>query len=286
MDSLRALAAEAWAARERHFPPELAAVHPSRTQAISLTGPDCALGCAHCGGHYLKAMKPLATLADGDDLGPSCLISGGCDHGGRVPISEHAGRLADLKGGRRFNLHTGLVDDADLPAIARLADTVSFDLVGDDATIGEVLGLDRTVADYAACYARLREHCRVVPHICVGLHGGAIRGEYRALDLLKELGADSLTFIIFTPTRGTRFADRQPPAVADTAKLLAAARTMFPAVPIQLGCMRPGGRYREDIDGWAVRLGVNAIVNPAPAALREAEKLGLAVVRRWECCVL
>jgi uncharacterized radical SAM superfamily protein len=50
--------------------------------------------------------------------------------------------------------------------------------------------------------------------------------------------------------------------------------------------MRPGGRYREEVDRWAVRLGVNAIVNPAPAAIREAEELGLAVERRWECCVL
>lgn len=286
MDALAELAAAGWAVRQRHFPPELAVVHPGGTQAVSLTGASCSLGCAHCGGHYLWAMKPLDGVTDGDQLGSSCLISGGCDSRGRVPIREHADRLAALKGNRRYNLHTGLVDDADMPAIARLADTVSFDMIGDDATIAEVLGIKRTVADYAACYARLRERCRVVPHICVGLHGGDIRGEYRVLEILKELGVDSLTFIIFTPTRGTRFADRQPPDIADTVRLLAAAREKFPAVPVQLGCMRPGGRYRGEIDLWAVRLGVNAIVNPAPAAIREAEQLGLSVVRRWECCVL
>lgn len=271
--------------RAANFPPVIAWAYPAGTTAISVTGGDCALDCAHCGGAYLKRMKPLAATT-ADDLGQSCLISGGCTPSGKVPLAEHAARLAELKAGRRYNLHVGLADDADIEAIAALADAVSFDLVGDDATIREVFGLDRTVADYAACYQKLRARCRVVPHICIGLHGGDIRGEYRALDLLETMGADSLTFIVFTPTRGSRYADRQPPELAESLAVIAAARERFPAIPINLGCMRPGGRYREQLDEWAVRLGVNTIVNPTPAAVRLAATLGLTAERRGECCVL
>lgn len=287
MESLEKLAARCWAVRQANFPPVIAWAYPAGTTAISVTGRECSLDCAHCGGVYLKGMKPLADVAgDGAGLGASCLISGGCTGQGDVPLAAHAAKLAGIKGDRRFNLHIGLADDAAIEAVAPLADVVSFDFVGDDATIREVYGLERTVADYAACYARLKARCRVVPHICIGLHGGEIRGEYRALELLKDLGADSLTFIVLTPTRGTRYADRPPPAVNEALAVIAAGRELFPAAPIHLGCMRPGGRYREALDAGAVQLGVNTIVNPTPAAVKMAAGLGLASERRGECCVL
>ncbi len=287
MEGIEALAAKCWTIREENFSPTIFLSYPAQTTAVSVTGGDCALDCAHCGGVYLKRMTPLTDVGgQGEGLGPSCLISGGCTAGGNVPLAAHAVRLAALKQGRRFNLHTGLLDDADIEVVAPLADTVSFDFVGDDATIREVFGLDRTVADYAACYQKLRALCRVAPHICIGLHGGEIRGEYQALALLRMLGADSLTLIVFVPTKGTRYAGCKPPVLAEALGVMAAARQLFPEVPLRLGCMRPGGRYRDNLDQAAVRLGFNAIVNPTPAAVRLAESLGLAAVGRGECCVL
>ncbi len=287
MEALDRLAAKCWEIREANFRPEIVWSYPAQTTAVSVTGGECGLDCAHCGGVYLKRMTPLAAVSrHGEELGPSCLISGGCTSGGRVPLAAHTARLAALKPGRRFNIHTGLVDEADIAVIAPLADKVSFDFVGDDATIREVLGLNRTVADYVACYRKLRECCQVAPHVCIGLHGGEIRGEHQALALLRMLGADSLTLIVFTPTKGTRYADRKPPALEETLAVIAAARELFPAIPLRLGCMRPGGRYRETLDKATVRLGINAIVNPTRAAVRLAESLGLAGVGRGECCVL
>ena len=287
MEALEQLAAKGWEVRQRNFPPSLRLAYPGKTQAISVTGTDCQLNCAHCGGVHLKGMKPLDDIVDqAEGLAESCLISGGCTADGKVPLAAHAGRLAALKQGSRFNLHVGLVDDTDIQAIAPIADKVSFDFVGDDETIREVFGIDRTVEDYVSCYKNLRSRCSVVPHICIGLHGGVIKGEYRALELLKDLGADSLTFIIFTPTRGTRYAECSPPDLSDTVKVLAEARHLFPRSQLQLGCMRPGGRYREAVDQWAVRLGINAIVNPVPSAVRLAGELGLATVKQQECCVL
>lgn len=261
--------------------------YPVQTQAISVTGTECNLNCAHCGGHYLKSMKPLADVKTERDIrGKSCLISGGCTAEGKVPVADYADKLAAVKNGRRLNLHVGLIDAGEMERIAAIADAVSFDFIGDDATIHEVLGLPKTVEDYVACYRQLRRRCRVMPHICIGLHGGIIKGEYEAMECLKTEGTDSLTFIIFTPTKGTRFSDCKPPELTAVIEVLTHARQAFPRIPIHLGCMRPGGRYRKDIDTWAVRLGVNTIVNPAPDAVRLAQSMGLTILRTEECCVL
>lgn len=287
METLEQLVAKGWEVRQRNFSPSLCVAHPAKTQAISVTGDNCQLNCAHCGGVHLKGMKPLSDIISrGEELAASCLISGGCTAEGKVPIAAHAGRLAAMKQGSRFNLHVGLVDDNEIEDIAKIADKVSFDFVGDDATIREVFGIERTVEDYVSCYQKLQACCSVVPHICIGLHGGEIRGEYRALELLKELGADGVTFIIFTPTRGTRYAGYPPPDLSATVELLVTARQMFADTKLNLGCMRPGGRYREAVDQWAVRLGMNTIVNPVPSAVKLARELGLTIVSQQECCVL
>lgn len=259
--------------------------YPHKTRPVSVTGPACELNCAHCGGHYLRHMQPLAAAVAADDS-PSWLVSGGCRADGSVPVAEHLAQLTAVKSGRRYNLHVGLVGEPEIDQLAAVADCVSFDFVIDDATIREVFGNGRQGADYIACYQSLRRKVRVMPHICAGLKGGEISGEYQALDLLQTLGAEALTFIIFVPTRGTRFGDRKPPRMAEVARLLTYARLNFPAIPLHLGCMRPGGRYREEIDKWAVRIGFDTVVNPAPAAVALAKRLGLTISRGEECCVL
>lgn len=258
--------------------------YPQYTKSISVTGNHCEQDCAHCGGHYLKGMLPISAMEGSSAT--SFLISGGCKADGTVPIDQYVEELKSVKQGRRYNLHVGLMEEKEIEKIAEIADCVSFDFVGDDETIKEVFGLERTVDDYIHCYQKLRKQVRVMPHICVGLHGGAIRGEYRALELLQELGVDALTFIIFTPTRGTRYKDCLPPNMDEVVKLLTWAREKFPHIPIHLGCMRPGGRYRSEIDQWAVKIGMDTIVNPTPKAVELAKELGRSIFRGEECCVL
>lgn len=269
------------------LPDTICFAYPSNTKPVSVTGAECELNCAHCGGHYLRHMQPLNDIASASaDNSASWLVSGGCQANGAVPVGDHLDKLAELKQTRRFNMHVGLVSESVIEQLAPLADCVSFDFVADDATIQEVFGNQRTSEDYVACYQALKKSVRVLPHICIGLKGGEISGEYRALELLRELGAEALTFIVFMPTRGTRYADRQPPALKETARLLSHARLLFADIPLSLGCMRPGGRYREELDKWAVRTGFDSLVNPAPAAVRLAEALGLTVIRKEECCAL
>jgi lipoyl synthase len=274
----------AWSVRQANFPNEITWSYPLDTAVLSLTGAQCALDCAHCGGHYLAGMRPVwETEPDGST---SCLISGGCDLAGRVPVLAHLDRVRAWREGRKMNWHVGFVSEAEMQTIAPLVDVVSFDFVGDDATIREVYGLDRTVSDYVETYRLLRRYARTLPHVTIGLRGGALGHEMSAFEILQDLGADGLVILVLIPTSGTRYADRQPPAVEAVADLLAEARLMFPRVPLYLGCMRPRGRYRDELDPLAVQAGFNVIVSPSRPARQVAEHLGLAVRQMRECCVL
>jgi uncharacterized radical SAM superfamily protein len=276
--------ARAWEMRCAHFPAEITWSYPLDTAVLSLTGERCALDCAHCGGHYLGGMRPIWEAEP--DGSTSCLISGGCDATGRVPVLAHMDHVRVWRRGRRMNWHVGFVTEAEVQAIAPLVDVVSFDLVGDDATIREVYGLDRTVEDYVQTYRLLQRYARTLPHVTVGLRGGVLGHELPAFELLQELGADGLVILVFIPTPGTRYADRQPPSVKAVAELLAEARLRFPDTPLYLGCMRPRGRYRDELDPLAVQAGLNVIVNPSRPARQLASDLGLAARSIRECCVL
>jgi uncharacterized radical SAM superfamily protein len=284
MSSLDDKLARAWAVRRANFADEITWSYPLDTAVLSLTGERCALDCAHCGGHYLGGMRPIWEAEP--DGSTSCLISGGCDPTGRVPVLAHLEQVRAWRENRIMNWHVGFVSEAEIEAIAPLVDVVSFDFVGDDETIRQVYGIERTVGDYVATYRLLRCHARTLPHVTIGLRGGVLGHELQAFDRLQELGADGLVLLVFIPTPGTRYADREPPPVAAVADLLAEARLRFPGVPLYLGCMRPKRRYRDELDPLAVRAGINVVVSPSRRARELAADLGLASHQLRECCVL
>jgi uncharacterized radical SAM superfamily protein len=274
----------AWAVRRANFPDVITWSYPLDTAVLSLTGSQCALDCAHCGGHYLGGMRPIWEAEP--DGSTSCLISGGCDPSGRVPVLAHLDRVRAWRQGRIMNWHVGFVSEPEMAAIAPLVDVISFDFVGDEQTIQEVYGLHVTVDDYVRTYRLLRRYARTLPHVTIGLRGGELGHELPAFERLQALGADGLVLLAFIPTPGTRYAERQPPSPAVVANLLAEARLRFPDVPLYLGCMRPKGHYRDELDPLAVRAGVNVLVSPSRPARQLAGDLGLNSRRIRECCVL
>jgi lipoyl synthase len=286
-EPLKQLLARSWQVRRAFFPDRIEFVAPSRTCAISVTGDNCDLACGHCGGKYLKQMATLEEALSIGESGPvSFLISGGCSTQGRVPLCENLAAIKELSNRGRLNLHTGLVGREEAELLGELATVVSFDLPGNDATIAAVYGLPFTAAQYLQAYRDLLTYTRVVPHICIGLHGGLIGGEYQLLKNLQGEAVEAISFIVFRPTAGTAFEKASPPPLSDTARLMASARLMFPRVPLYLGCMRPGGRYREELDLLALQAGVNKIVLPSPAARQKAADLGLEIIMSEECCSL
>jgi uncharacterized radical SAM superfamily protein len=76
----------------------------------------------------------------------------------------------------------------------------------------------------------------------------------------------------------------EPPKPMDIARVIAAARLIFPKIPIVLGCMRPKGRHRVETDVLAVKAGVNAIAFPTEEAIKFAESRGKKIFFSSFCC--
>jgi len=282
--SFEELMRQAWQVRQLFFPDQVEFVAPNRTLSVSVTN-SCSLNCAHCGGIYLQGMVPLdKALGSKRGREKSYLVSGGCDKEGKVPLLEHWVELEELAGRGFLNLHVGLVNEDEASRLAEIATVISFDFVGDNEAIAAVYGLPCTVEDYISSYRSLQRYCRVIPHLCIGLNGGKIKAEYEALHLLKKEAVEAISLIIFRPTAGTAFSGCVPPHPREVAAFIATARLMFPGTPLYLGCMRPSGRYRETVDSFALRAGVNKIVLPAPSARFQAAELGLEISLSEECC--
>ncbi len=286
-EPLESLMKSAWDIRLDNFGSDIGWVNPIRTAVLSVTGTACALKCAHCGGKYLKHMLPIERWGELDSSKvSSCLISGGCDPLGKVPLDNYIHLIPELASRWRLNMHLGLASEKVIRTVAPFCHVASFDFVVDDETIRDVYGFEASGQTFSKTYCMMREHIKVVPHICIGLRGGQISGELDALCALADIGADAIVFIVFIPTPGTRYENCMPPSVESVARIIATARCVFPKIPIYLGCMRPHGEYRHALDLLAIRAGVNRIVAPSRPARAKASKLGLDVSWTEECCVL
>lgn len=278
----------AWESRVRGRPGELVTVYPSGTMAVSVTGNSCALNCSHCGGHYLEHMVPVDNLYEElvKRRPSSILLSGGCDRSGSVPLASHLKSIRQgLLPSLRMNVHPGIADAGTAAVIGELATVVSFDFVADDLAIGQAFNGMWTREDYVRTLRELRKgKAEVVPHILAGIRMGDIHGEYEALEFLLEEGVKRLIFIVLIPTRGTRWENLRPPLPEDVARLLAWARVCAPELEISLGCMRPRGAYRRELDSMAILAGVDRIVLPDACAISLAQERNLKLLRKEECC--
>lgn len=232
-------------------------------------------------------MEPVeAVAAHKQGLEKSYLVSGGCNTRGQVPLFEKWDHLKVLAERAPLNVHCGLMEPEDAARIGSIAETVSFDLVADAGTIQRVYGLELEPECWLRSYRALVVHARVIPHICIGLDAGKISGEFKALNLLRGEAPEAISFIVFRPTPGTVFANAPVPSLEETAAVLVEARLAFPRTPLYLGCMRPGGRYRGQLDLLAIRAGINKIVMPAAGARSAAAEMGLNIIDSEECCSL
>ncbi|MGI6554985.1 MAG: radical SAM protein [Bacillota bacterium] len=287
----KSLMEQAWKIRTANFPMEISAVTPVKTGSVSVTGTGCALNCAHCGKHYLKGMITLDAVLSGEGRSKytSYLISGGCTTQGKVPLLPHLEQLRQLKKSARLNLHTGLIDREEACSLTEVADAVSFDFVCSREILQKVYGLDKNVSDYLESYRALVE-CfgtqKVIPHITIGLDRGQVTHEVKAVELLASEGISRLVILVLIPTPGTSFQRMPAPNLVETAAAIARIRALIPTTPIFLGCMRPGGAYRRQLDLLALRCGINKIVQPAPNIFTAARELGLEVKTEKECCAL
>jgi uncharacterized radical SAM superfamily protein len=268
---------------------------PERFVALSVTGRGCALGCDHCNSRVLEGMHPLGG-ASVWELGRALaargargvLVSGGCDRRGRVPLLPHIPDLIRVR--RELNLavrvHPGLVDEPTAAALGTVGvDAAMVDVIGAEATIRDVYHLDVPVSEYAAALERLERHgVPLVPHIVLGLHYGRMVGEWRALELVAARRVKLLVLVILTPLGGTAMADVTPPPLDAIARFFEDARRAMGATPVALGCARPIGPMKREIDRLAVDLGFAGIAYPAEGTVAYAEARGFRPAFHDACC--
>ncbi|MBU4339903.1 MAG: radical SAM protein, partial [Euryarchaeota archaeon] len=260
---------------------------------ISLTGTHCSLQCKHCDSHYLQHMldgspgklySQAANLANTGAKG--ILLSGGSSPDGSVPTYEQADVIQKIK--RDLNLkisaHTGIVNRTQAQVLAQYLDMALVDVIGDDDTIHDILGLDASAQDYENSLKELSAAgIPLAPHIIVGLHNGNLKGEFKALEMVKKFNPEVVVIVVFIPTKGTALEGTAPPKLEDVVKVITTAREMFDA-PLSLSCVRPGGRYRSKLDRYAILCGIDRIAVPSRSAYTTARELGLDIVEIPEMC--
>ncbi len=269
--------------------------HP-RYPTLSITGSICALKCKHCSGRYLEQMLPCHTP---DILIETCiklasngargvLLSGGYNEEGHVPFGPFLDAIEQVKKETKLfiSAHTGLVPDWLARELGRAGvDLADFDLIADDDTISLVLGVDRTVEDYRRAMKVLKQSLpHLVPHICVGLHAGELRGELKALEIASEVNPSMIVLLVFTPTPRTAFEKISPPSQEDFCEVVTKARLRFPKLQLALGCMRPRGHRRVEFELTALHSGVDRIEMPTHQTLEAATGLGLNIMKLETCC--
>ena len=263
--------------------------------AISITGKSCALNCDHCKKHLLETMIPAQTpdellnvCIDLHEKGArGCLISGGADPTGRVPLKKFIDTLKQIKKETNLMLavHTGIVDEETAKGLASAGiDIALVDVIGDKETLENVYHLNQDISEFENSLRYLKENnVKIAPHIVIGLNYGKISGEFHALGMLQKIKPDAIVFVGLMPFKNTPMFSIAPPSAEDITKFISAARLMFPETPLILGCAR-NRKDKAVIDKLAVAGGINAIAHPARAAIDEAKKMNLKINFEAVCC--
>jgi len=276
---------------------ELAGCGKSAWPAVSITGGECALACDHCKAKILEPMIPARTpealwrvvneqIAGGAQ---GMLLTGGSNHRNEVEYDAYypvVRRIKDAFPGFKIALHTALVD---MDIARRMEDAgidaAMMDVIGSQDTISQVYHLRRSVADFERSLECLTAtSMKAVPHIVIGLHYGRLLGEWEALEIVARHRPAALVLVVVMPF----YAPAQRPFVTPDARQVGRffldARRRLPDLPLLLGCARPAGMIKSEIDSYAVMAGLNGIAHPADGVVELALRLGRDVRVTPACC--
>ena len=265
--------------------------------AVSITGGECGLACDHCKAKILEPMIPARTpealwRVVNDEIARGAqgmLLSGGSNHRDEVEYDAFYPTIRRIKNAFpefRIALHTALVGrDIARRMEASGIDAAMMDVIGAQDTISQVYHLKRSVADFEHSLECLTAtSLKVVPHIVLGLHYGRMLGEWNALEIVKRHPPAALVLVVVMPfyaPAARPFVTPDPRAVG---RFFMVARERLPDIPLLLGCARPAGRVKSQIDAYAVMAGFNGIAHPADGMVELAARLGREVRVTPACC--
>lgn len=276
---------------------EIAGCGKSAWPAVSITGGDCKLQCDHCKAKILEPMIPARTPEDlwrvvneqieGGAQG--MLLTGGSNHRNEVEYDAYYStirRIKDAFPAFKIAMHTALVD---MDIARRMEDSgidaAMMDVIGSQDTITQVYHLRRTVDDFERTLEYLvATDMKVVPHIVIGLHYGRFLGEWNALDIIKRHMPAAVVLVVVMPFYAPEARPFVTPDSTEVGRFFMDAREGLPEIPLLLGCARPTGRAKMEIDSYAVLAGLNGIAHPADGVVELAARLERDVRVTPACC--
>ncbi len=276
---------------------ELSSCGKNAWPAVSITGGDCKLQCDHCKAKILEPMIPARTPEDlwrvvnglVDDGALGLLLTGGSNHRNEVeyaPFYDTIRRIKDNFPHFRIAAHAALVDDDGARSMEQSGiDVAMMDVIGAQETITRVYHLKRTVDDFEATLESLvRTRMRVVPHIVIGLHYGEMLGEWKALEIIQRHQPDAVVLVVVMPFYAPVKHPFATPDSETVGHFFQSARAALPDIPLLLGCARPPGQAKMQIDTYAVMAGLDGIAHPADGSVELAARLGRRIRVTPACC--
>ncbi|KCZ73141.1 biotin synthetase-like uncharacterized protein [Candidatus Methanoperedens nitroreducens] len=253
--------------------------------------------CKHCGGKLLERLIPATTCQELERKAlllhrqgaKGILLTGGCDRYGAVPIDRFIPAIRAIKEKTDLILiaHTGFISYKEAKALKGSGlDGIGFDVIGDVSTAREVYGLEVSEKEYIESLRAIEDSgIMVFPHVCVGLHFGDLRGEFHALELIREIKPETIIITGLMPVAGTPMAHIKPEP-SDFEKVIKRAIEMFQEIPIVLGCAHSSGKDREEIEKIALKSGVSGIAAPTMKITGFAHESGYEIHYYGTCCGL
>lgn len=269
--------------------------------AISITGNECALNCAHCDKKYLNGMRPISNNEDLEGFlmnlskegGKGALLSGGCEPDGSVPLINYLDTIKKVKKNTKLiiNTHTGLLNEATAKKLAEAkVDIVSFDINIDNEIIKEIYHLEKDIGDYERAVRILKKYeLNIVPHICIGLYYGELHKELESIKFIKEIGINPslIVLIALIPPKNSEILFKRPHP-EDIAKVIATIRFVFPRTEISLGCMRPRGDIKTDVEKFAIKAGITRLEIPSKSTIKWLKQVNSEIHLKFfsACCAI
>ncbi len=276
---------------------EISGCGKSAWPAVSITGNKCKLQCDHCKAKVLEPMLPATTpealwRVVNEQIGSGAagmLLTGGSNHRNEVEYDAFypvIRRIKDAFPTFKIAVHTALADSASAQHMADAGiDVAMMDVIGAQDTIAQVYHLKRSVDDFERTLESLvATAMKVVPHIVLGLHYGRFLGEWQALEIIQRHQPDALVLVVAMPFYAPADRPFVVPDSVETGQFFMDARAALPAMPLLLGCARPPGLAKLQVDAYAVMAGLNGIAHPADGAVELAIRLGREVRVTPACC--
>lgn len=276
---------------------EITGCGKSAWPAISITGGDCKLQCDHC---KAKILEPMIATRTPEELwrvvneqinggAQGMLLTGGSNHRNEVEYDDYYSTIRKIKDTFpefKIAMHTALVD---MDIARRMEDSgidaAMMDVIGSQDTITQVYHLRRTVDDFEKTLEYLvSTKLKVVPHIVLGLHYGHLLGEWNALEIIQRHKPQAVVLVVVMPFYAPENRPFVTPDSREVGRFFMDARAALPDVPLLLGCARPPGRVKVEIDSYAVMAGLNGLAHPSDGMVELAVRLERDVRVTPACC--